>query len=170
MRRAAAVTAAVIAAAALAACGSDDDGDTTSASGATGTAGPVVGERMEDITPAGIDPRPQGFVSSDVLSPLGNAWRAGGTEGFTEVDAGSLATDRKVGALAIFRHDFLTAGQSSNLVEVRDAEGPLRITNAPQGPDVVDSAQGNGEIEFVGRDGTRGTLHLSDDSVTIDGG
>jgi hypothetical protein len=55
-------------------------------------------------------------------------------------------------------------------VEVRDAEGPLRITDAPQGPDVVDSAQGNGEIEFVGRDGIRGTLHLSDDSVTIDGG
>ena len=154
----------------LAACDSDgDDPASVPGAGATGPSA-VVGEKMESVTPAQIDEHPQGFVSSDVLYPVENAWRAGGGESFTEVDAGSVAANRKRGALVIFRHDFLTGGQTSNFVEVREAQGPLRITDAPKGPDVVEQAQDDGEIGFVGRDGTKGTLHLSDDSVTTSGG
>ena len=155
-----ALLAAVAIAAALAACGSDDEGG-----GDSGSAD-VVGEEAETITPAQIDPNPQGFVSSDVQSPVENAWRAGSRERFTEVDAGSFAPNRKKGALVVFRHDFLTAEQTANLVEVDGAAGPLRITDAPEGPDVVDEAQ-DGKIGFIGRDGTKGTLDLSDDSVTL---
>ena len=159
-----ALLAALAIAATLAACGSDDEG------GESGGTGEEVGQAMETITPAEIDPRPQGFASSDVLSPVENAWRAGSHESFTEVDAGSFAPNRKVGALVIFRHDFLTAEQTANLVEVDGAKGPLRITDAPEGPDVVVEAQQEGKIGFVGRDGTKGTLDLSDDSVSVDGG
>ena len=96
-----------------------------------------------------------------------NAWRAGSRERFTEVSAGALAGDRSTGALAIFRHDYLAATQDVNVVEV-DGSGPLRITNAPLGHGVEGPAQNDGEIEFAGSDGVRGTLHLSDDSVTLD--
>ena len=163
-RRSLAVLATLAAAASLTACGSGGDAD-----GGDDDIGDPVGERMETITPARIVDRPQGFVSSDVLSPVENAWRAGGEESFTEVDAGSLAADRKRGALLIFRHDFLTAEQTGELVEVRAAVGPLRITDAPEGAGVVESAQEDGEIGFVGRDGTRGTLELSDDTVRTAG-
>lgn len=147
-------------AAGLAACGSDDEGSEGAESAE------VVGEAAETITPAQIDPNPQGFVSSDVQSPVENAWRAGSHEQFTEVDAGSFAPNRKRGTLVVFRHDFLTAEQTANLIEVDGAVGPLRITDAPEGPNVVDEAQ-DGKIGFIGRDGTKGTLDLSDDSVTL---
>jgi hypothetical protein len=162
-----ALIAGLAASAALAACGGENPDDDEQFGSPGPDAAEQVGEPLANITPAQIDERPQGFVSSDVLRPLGNAWRAGSRTSFTEVDAGSVATDRNVGALAIFRHDFLTAGQTSKLIEVKEAEGPLRITDAPEGSNAVEDAQQTGKIAFVGRDGTKGTLDLSDDSVTI---
>jgi hypothetical protein len=155
--------AASVAAIALAGCGSEDSGDGTTA------ADPGrIGQSMESITPAVIDEHPQGFVSSDIIRPLENAWRAGSHTSFTEVDAGALQADKKTGAFAIFRHDFLDAKQTSKLVEVKGS-GPVRITKAPTGDDVVESAQETGKIEFSGRGGVRGTLDLNDDSVRLDG-
>jgi hypothetical protein len=150
----------------LAACGSDDDATTTGATGAAGAAG-GPGQAMEDTTPAEIVDNPQGFISSDVVRPIENAWRAGGHNSFTEVDAGALAHDPDTGAFAIFRYDFRAIEQEMNLVEVKDA-GALTITSAPTGEDVVDSAQEDAEIEFEGESGITGTLHLSDDTVTLD--
>jgi len=49
---------------------------------------------------------------------------------------------------------------------VKDS-GRLRITKAPIGAGVEESAQRDGEIEFVGARGVRGTLHLSDDTVSL---
>ena len=58
------------------------------------------------------------------------------------------------------------------LAEESDANvpgaGTLRIVRAPEGAAVATSAQRNGELEFIGSRGVRGTLHLSDDSVTIE--
>ncbi len=153
-----------VAALAIAGCGSEDSDD-----GTTTTAPGRIGQRMESITPAEIDEHPQGFVSSDVISPLENAWRAGSHTSFTEVDAGALQAGKTTGAFAIFRHDFLDARQTSSLVEVKGS-GPVRITKAPTGEAVVESAQKTGKIEFSGRGGVRGTLDLSDDSVSLEGG
>ena len=152
----------LVAALALTACGSDEEGDVTD-SGATGGAG----QAMEATIPGEIVEDPHGFVSTDVLRPLENAWRAGSTESFTEVGAGALAQDPSTGALAIFRHDYIAVTQETNLVEVPDA-GALTIVEAPTGEDVVESAQEDGEIVFETEDGTRGTLDLSGDSVELE--
>lgn len=127
----------------------------------------ALGKPLTASIPAQIDPRPQTFISSAVQSPVTNAWRAGSHADFTEISAGSLAGDRSTGALVIFRHDYLTATQDVNVVEV-DGSGPLRITDAPLGHGVEESAQNDGGINFAGSGGVRGTLHLSDDSVTLD--
>jgi hypothetical protein len=44
---------------------------------------------------------------------------------------------------------------------------PLRITGAPLGRKVETGAQRSGNIRFVGARGVRGTLHLRDDSVSL---
>jgi hypothetical protein len=113
-----------------------------------------------------LDRRPQTFISSDVLSPVTNAWRVASHIQLTEVDAGSLAADRSTGAFAIFRHNFLSARQRISLVEV-EGSGPVRITTAPLGKGIEESAQRDGELGFVGADGVRGILDLGDDSVTL---
>jgi hypothetical protein len=153
---------ALFAALALAACDSGDDGGDTTSSAAGGP-----GEAMEATIPAQIDEDPHGFVSTDVLHPLENAWRAGSAESFTEVGAGALAQDPSTGALAIFRHDYIAVTQETNLVEVPDG-GALEIVDAPTGEDVAESAQEDGEIVFETEDGSRGTLDLSDDSVELE--
>lgn len=155
--------AALGAAAAIAACGSDDDGGTTASGPGRADA---TGHTMKQTIPGQIDEMPQTFVSSDVLLPVLNGWRTSSRDQLTEVDAGALAADKSTGVLAIFRHEFVSAKQAVSLVKVEDS-GPLRITKAPLGEGVEESAQENGEIEFAGRRGVRGTLHLSDDTVSL---
>lgn len=138
----------------------------SSAGGGNGSKA-APGKALTAPIPAQIDPRPQTFVSAEVQSPVTNAWRTGSRERFTEVSAGALAADRSTGVLAIFRHDYLAATQDVNVVEV-DGSGPVRIIRAPLGRGVEASAQGSGEIEFAGSNGLRGTLDLSDDSVTLE--
>lgn len=141
-------------------------GQGESSAGGANESKPAPGRALAASIPAQIDPRPQTFVSAEVQSPVTNAWRAGSRERFTEVSAGALATDRSTGVLAIFRHDYRAATQDVNLVEV-DASGPVRIVEAPLGKGVEESAQENGEIEFAGSNGLRGSLDLSDDRVTL---
>jgi hypothetical protein len=164
--RAAAALAAVLAPVAFAGC---DCG--ASAEHDAGPARPptAIGKPMTAIVPAKLDPRPQAFVSLDVLRPVTNAWRAGSHKQLTEVDAGALAADRTTGAFAILRHDFLAATQGVTLVKVQGS-GPVRITKAPTGERAVASAQRDGEIEFAGARGMRGTLDLSDDTISRQGG
>lgn len=116
--------------------------------------------------PAEIDQNPDGFVSRDVVDPLVNAWRTAGTTTFTQVDAGALTGERSTGALAVFRYDFVDVTQDVDLVKVLGS-GSLRITGAPTGEAVEDSAQRDGTIEFLGKTGVRGTLDLRDDSVAL---
>jgi hypothetical protein len=159
-------------AATLAGCGSGGGASSSrSASSAPSKpapagAGETGGHPMTRSLPARIDRRPQGFVSTELLSPLVNAWRTADGHGFTEVDAGALYSDRSIGVFAIFRHDFTGVDQSADLVKVLGS-GPLRISAAPQGGGVETSAQRDGRIDFVGARGVRGTLSLRDDSVSI---
>jgi hypothetical protein len=148
----------------LAACGSDDDQNTGSSNrGGSQTRGHL----MENTIPAQIDEKPHGFVSSYLVRPVVNSWRTSSRRRLTEVDAGAVADDHSTGVLAIFRHDFVSARQKTNLVKVKDS-GPLRITRAPLGRGVEESAQRTAEIEFVGARGVRGTLRLRDDSIRLD--
>jgi hypothetical protein len=126
----------------------------------------TAGHAMTGTLPARIDRRPQGFISSEAVWPLVNAWRTADRHGFIEVDAGALSYDRSIGVFAIFRHDFTGVDQSADLVKVLGS-GPLRITDAPQGNRVETAAQHDGRIDFTGARGVRGTLSLRDDSVSL---
>jgi hypothetical protein len=153
--------AAFVASVALAACGSGGGGSTT-----PGTGHQATGHLMSQTIPAQIDRRPHGFSSADLIKPVVNGWRTSSRRQLTQVDAGALAADRSIGVLAVFRHQFATARQSSDLVKVIGS-GPLRITRAPQGHGVEAVAQRTGEIGFVGARGVRGTLHLRDDTISL---
>ena len=120
------------------------------------------------IRPAELDPEPPGpFFSSDVIYPFTNGWQAGDKRTYTAVDAGANPANPSMGELGIFRQDHIKVTQSQKVVNVPGA-GTLRIVRAPEGGAVATSAQRNGELEFIGSRGVRGTLHLSDDSVTIE--
>ena len=164
--RTGAAVAAITGAIALAACDSGEPAERN-----VGPARPetAIGKPMTTIVTPQIDARPQGFVSRRVLHPVTNAWRAGSHEQLTEVDAGALAADRRTGAFAIFRHDFLAASQDVTLVEVQGS-GPVWITKAPTGEQVAASAQRDGVIEFASARGVRGTLDLSDDTISTQRG
>jgi hypothetical protein len=125
----------------------------------------ATGVRPAEIVPGGPGP----FFSSDVISPIENGWQAADRRTFTAVDAGVNPADRSMGELGIFRQNFVKATQNQDVVNVPGA-GALRITHAPLGRSVVTWAQRRGNLDFVGKRGVSGTLHLSDDKVTIHGG
>jgi hypothetical protein len=124
---------------------------------------PATGTRPAAIVPDGPGP----FFSSDTIWPISNGWEASDHRTYTGVDAGVNPADRSVGELGIFRQDFVKVTQSQKVVDVPGA-GTLRITHAPLGPSASTWAQKRGELRFVGTRGIRGTLHLSDDKVTIE--
>jgi hypothetical protein len=148
----------LLAALALAACGGDGDGK--------GNEGAAGGHLMKKTLPAEIDNHPQTFASATVLHPVTNVWRTSSHRNFTQVEAGAGGTDSSVGALLIFRHDFPSARQRSNVLKVIGS-GPLRITKAPLGRGVESSAQRSGTIEFEGARGVRGELHLESDTIRL---
>lgn len=149
----------------ISACGSDEADETGSP---TRGGSQARGHLMKETLPGQIDEKPHGFVSSYLVRPVVNAWRISSPRRLTEVGAGAVADDHSTGVLAIFRQDFASARQNTNLVKVKDS-GPLRITRAPLGRKVEESAQASGQIDFVGDRGVRGTLRLGDDSVKLDG-
>jgi hypothetical protein len=59
--------------------------------------------------------------------------------------------------------------QTARDVDVKDS-GPVTITSAPTGHNVGTSAQKTGEIQFRGANGVTGTLHLSNDTVSVGSG
>jgi hypothetical protein len=107
-----------------------------------------------------------GPVQPVELWPVTNAWRISDHRMLTAVYAGAKPDQRSTGRLVVFRQDFIRVRQTSDRVDVPHA-GPLTITSAPQGRSAQTSAQRGGTLEFKGANGTTGTLHLSDDSVTV---
>jgi hypothetical protein len=124
---------------------------------------PATGTRPAAIVPDGPGP----FFSSDTIWPIRNGWEASDHRTYTGVDAGVNPADHSVGELGIFRQDFVKVTQSQKVVDVPGA-GALKITHAPLGPAASTWAQERGDLRFVGTRGVRGTLHLSDDNVTIE--
>ncbi len=167
------------AALALAGCGSGGGSSAPSSStgapaGTTTDEGRVVGHLHTSVIPAGmVDPLRFGYPPSDsVMYPVVDAWAVADHRSEVDVYAGgaspvqgsSRADD---GLFVINRYSFLPLRQTQKHVVVRDS-GPLRITAAPRGRSVVTSAQGGGLIHFASKGGVRGTLHLSDDTVTLE--
>jgi phage portal protein BeeE len=107
-----------------------------------------------------------GPIQPAELWPVTNSWRVSDHKTFTAVYAGANPQHRDNGRLVVFRQDFIHVKQTSHDVNV-PGSGPVTITSAPTGKKVGTSAQRNGEIQFRGANGVTGTLHLSNDTVTV---
>ena len=108
-----------------------------------------------------------GPVQPAELWPVTNGWQISDHRTFTAVYAGANPERHSTGRLVIFRQNFVRVTQNSDRVDIPGA-GPVEITSAPRGRKPQTSAQRNGTLRFTGKNGTTGTLHLSNDTVTID--
>jgi hypothetical protein len=176
---------AVLAVLAVGGCGSDGSSTTSSTTVAEPTTGPVRAKMLPD----GF-----GFASSGVEWPANGGWGATAGSGETsqtlDVTVGGLATSvRHVGdtnsnlpravrkrlaarRLAHPRDGFIeidtegfTASQYKPVAAMHGT-GALRITKAPTGNGLPRSVL-NADIEFTSQSGTTGTLHLKNDTVTL---
>jgi hypothetical protein len=110
-----------------------------------------------------------GFAPFEFFSPVKNGWRVGDPQRETIVCAGGAGYNkpRSTGELVVLRTALDSAKQDLDAVYVHGS-GPIKITTAPMGHEVVTSAQRHGKIQFTSVNGVTGTLHLSDDTVTLD--
>ena len=127
-----------------------------------------IPDRFPDTYPATIAADPDPLVSSSLMMPIVNGWGVESHHQITQVVAGLASDDRSgtKGRFAIARQRARPYSQTLDLVDVPGA-GALKITHAPLGPEVVNRAQRRGNLQFVGSRGVRGTLHLKDDTVTL---
>lgn len=109
-----------------------------------------------------------GPVQPAELWPVTNGWRISDHRTLTAVYAGAAPDHRSTGRLVIFRQNFVKVTQTSDRVDV-PGSGPLTITSAPKGRSDQTGAQREGTLGFESANGTVGTLHLSNDSVTTSG-
>jgi len=110
---------------------------------------------------------PEGFISTMDLWPIRNEWVVSDPRRFTAVDAGADPTDPTMGVFGIFRQNYVWVTQKTDLVKVAGA-GALQIPRAPLGQGAVQTwAQRRGNLEFTSKNGVTGTLHLTDDTVTL---
>lgn len=107
-----------------------------------------------------------GPIQPAELWPVTNSWRVSDHKSFTAVYAGANPDHHETGRLVVFRQDFVHVKQTAQDVDVHGS-GPVTITSAPTGHGVGTSAQRNGEIRFRGANGVTGTLHLSNDTVSV---
>jgi len=107
-----------------------------------------------------------GPIQPAELWPVTNSWRVSDHKTFTAVYAGANPDHHDTGRLVVFRQDFVHVKQTAQDVDVQGS-GPVTITSAPTGHDVATSAQQNGQIRFRGATGVTGTLHLSNDTVSV---
>jgi hypothetical protein len=114
-----------------------------------------------------VGPHTATDIPSSELWPIRNGWAVGDCQRNTWVwgggpGAGSRETGN--GRLVISRVGFPRAREHV-LVDIPDS-GPLKIVNAPLGPEVVTTAQ-RGQLSLIGRRGFTATLDLSTDTVTL---
>ena len=117
---------------------------------------------------------PAHVLSPDVPPPLSPAlirnptgWLVSDGRTLVAVYAGEAGNDPTRGLFAIIRQNLIFGFQTRDLVDTGNT-GHLQITNAPKGAAVETTAQ-HGKIEFSSTSGTRGVLHLADDSVELTG-
>jgi hypothetical protein len=122
---------------------------------------------LSHITPASMLPPASSPLSSSVIWPVVNGWAASDRIRNTAVWAGAAGVGHhSTGRFAILRDNYRLVTQNTYTVDVAGA-GPLKITDAPLGPRVVTWAQRRGKLEFTSKSGITGTLHLTDDTVTL---
>lgn len=128
----------------------------------------AIGSPARHAFPGAIVPEGPGpYFSTDDISPVRNGWEISNHRRYTAVDAGGNIYHRSLGVLGIFRQNWIKVTQASDIVKVPGA-GAIKITKAPLGRGAVQTwAQRRGNLQFVGKRGVRGTLHLRDDTVTI---
>lgn len=118
-----------------------------------------------------LGPRSATDIPSAAFWPVRSGWVVGDCRRITWVWAGgagdSVKHYRTTGRLIIKREGF-PRDRDYVFVDVPDS-GPLKIVDAPLGPDVVTSAQ-SGQLPFTSKKGITGTLDLSTDTVTLSTG
>lgn len=107
-----------------------------------------------------------GVTPGSVLSPNTGGWAVASHARNTYVEAGADANHPSDGMFSITRTSYIHGTQSGDVVRVAGS-GALTITKAPLGRKIVVSAQKRGNLEFKSRSGITGTLHLKDDTVTL---
>jgi hypothetical protein len=98
-----------------------------------------------------------------------NGWIAGDCRGRTIVYAGSAGWKGSMGLVIVSRFGHGSNPLGGGLIAV-PGSGPLKITQAPLGPEVVTSAQRHGELRFTSKRGPSGTIDLSDSTATLSTG
>jgi hypothetical protein len=117
------------------------------------------------IKPAHILPPDSAPYGGAIIGPVRNGWVAEAGRLSTVVYAGGQGYGRgHEGLLLISR---MGQAPRTDRVEVPEA-GAIKIIHVPLGRKVVTSAQKHGNIEFTSTNGVAGTLHLKDDTVTLD--
>jgi hypothetical protein len=124
---------------------------------------------IEDVEPAHmLSGEDCEFVSPEVFSPVRNGWAVANRNRSTIVCAGGAGSGASTtGRFLILRTNDRWGTQQLSKVDVPNS-GAVKITRAPLGRDVVTSAQRHGNLAFEGTTGVTGTLHLKDDSVSVD--
>jgi hypothetical protein len=109
------------------------------------------------------------YVPDEDFLPLRNYWSVGDHGRQTIVCAGGAGTHypSSLGRFLILRSSYRWGTQDLKYVDVPHS-GPVKITKAPLGRDVVKTAQRHGDLEFKATKGVTGILHLKDDSITLD--
>jgi hypothetical protein len=108
------------------------------------------------------------FAPGSVMWPNTSGWEATSHTETTNVEAGADARHESTGLFFILRTFALRVRhpQTTDIVSVAGS-GPVTITKAPLGREVVAWAQKRGNLEFTSKSGITGTLHLKDDTVTL---
>ena len=118
------------------------------------------------VEPAHRVAHPEPSVVSAVMHDVVNAWRASTHRETIVVMAGSARGSSTTGRFAILRETLAPFDQKGDTVNVPGA-GALRITKAPVGRKVVFHAVKAGNLHFTSENGIKGTLHLADDTVSL---
>lgn len=116
------------------------------------------------------------MVSSDVMASLENAWRVGSHTEYTWVFAGSAGWDPQTGEakpdgrIIITREVYRRDRPTTPTMETVDipGSGPLRITAAPLGRRVTETAHHGAVVHFEGANGATGTIDLGTSSVELE--
>jgi hypothetical protein len=106
--------------------------------------------------------------STELIWPTHTEWEVSSRRRLTDICAGADARHRSTGRFVILRQNYLWDTQSLDTVDVPHS-GPVRITHAPTGARVEDSAQLHGRLRFTSKRDVSGTLRLRNDTVRLTG-
>ena len=106
-------------------------------------------------------------VSDSSIDPVSSEWRVTTGRWTVTVMAGSYSQDpsRETGFIGLYRIDLCHSRPAPRATMTLPDSGQIEITDAPLGRDVTGR---DGEVRFTSEFGTTGTVHLADDSITVD--